>query len=258
MVNHEFALVMLISGSGSTAEAVLHARERGELDGIRPVAVIASRPDAKGLEKARAYGVSTHVIDRSKYQDRARFGQDLLKLLTALKADIVSQNGWMPITPANVVQAYEGRIINQHPGPLDPGRAIDFGGKGMHGTAVTCARLAYAWTAGEGYWTEATVHHVVEGVDKGDIIAVSTHTLPHLGYPTSIALLHEDPGMLMEMTRSIQADLLPQEHALVVDAFRAVGATRSFPLYERSCPLVPEQYMGIAQEAKELAVSLFP
>ncbi len=41
-----------------------------------------------------------------------------------------------------------GRIINQHPEPLDPSRD-DFGGKGMYGAWVSCARLIYEYLPGE-------------------------------------------------------------------------------------------------------------
>lgn len=249
---------ILISGSGSTMESVLKARRRGDLDGIAPIAVIASSPDALGLVKAEKLRIATYVVNRAKYSDRTAFGKDLLALLADLRIDIVSQNGWMPITPKAVVEAYEGRIINQHPGPLDPGRAIDFGGKGMHGAAVSCARLAYAGISGDGYWTEATVHHVVEGVDEGDIIATRQMSIPDIGYPTSIADLQNDSSVLREMTLQVQSELLPREHELVIQTFRDVGVARSFSVYERSCPLIPAGYEHIAQEAKELAVTLYP
>ncbi len=239
-------------------ESVLDARERGELDGIHPVAVISSRPDAGGLEKAKTLGVETYVVNRQEYPYAAGFGRDLLTLLWRLKIDLVSQNGWLPLTPESVVSAYRGWIINQHPGPLDPGRAVDFGGKGMFGTRVTAARVAYAWEAREGYWTEATVHQVTEEFDNGGLIATSAMPLPEPGTSTTVCELVESPAMLLEATRDVQTSLLPQEHALVVDTLRTIGSTGNVPVYKREKPLVPSAYVDIAHQAKQAAIQLYP
>ena len=129
MTDGSIRFAMLISGSGTTAEAVLKAWRNGEIDSMLPVAVIASRSDALGIEKARALGVPTFVADNSI----------LLPLLRQLRVDVGFQNGWLPLTPALMVRAYKGRIINQHPGPLDPAGPVDFGGHGMYGARVTAA-----------------------------------------------------------------------------------------------------------------------
>ena len=171
---------------------------------------------------------------------------------------MVSQNGWLPLTPKSVVSAYRGWIINQHPGPLDPGRPVDFGGKGMFGTRVSAARLAYAWAAEEGYWTEATVHQVTEEFDKGGLIATSAMPLPELGTSTTVCELVESPAMLLEATRDVQTWLLPQEHALVVDTLRTIGEIGTVPVYTREKPLIPTKNISIAIGAKQAAVQIFP
>lgn len=48
MKESELRTALLISGGGTTAEAVIKATQRGELKGIQPVVVIASRPSAGG------------------------------------------------------------------------------------------------------------------------------------------------------------------------------------------------------------------
>ena len=53
MKEKEVRVAMFISGGGSTAEAVIRGCQDKEIVGIVPVAVISSRPDALGLQKAQ-------------------------------------------------------------------------------------------------------------------------------------------------------------------------------------------------------------
>src|SRR5437588_342377 len=73
-------------------------------------------------------------------------------------------------TAAAILQACRsGRIINQHPGPLDPGRP-DFGGKGMFGRRVHAARLLFVNQTGHDFWTEATSQRVAENFNEGPVL----------------------------------------------------------------------------------------
>lgn len=251
MRESEINTAFLISGEGTTAEAVIRACQYGEIARIRPVVVIASRPDAPGLDRAKALGLPTEVVTRNTLLDT------LLDTLLRYNVDLVSQNGWLPLTPEAVVEAYRGRIINQHPGPLDPGRT-DFGGKGMYGSRVTCARLAYYWGTGDGEWTEATVHHVTKVYDQGGLIRVEPLALPIRNGPTTIVRLRQSPDDLKSQTGDVQTRLLPLEHANVIAALAAFGENGAFPSIVRAHPLIPDAYRDIAQQAKELAVKLYP
>lgn len=254
----DISCAILISGSGSTAEAILRARKKGELDGINPVAVIASRPDSAGITKAQNLGFPVYVLER-RGVTAAVFASRLHGLLLNLHVELISQNGWLPLTPSDVVAAYRGRIINQHPGPLDPGRTADFGGKGMYGSRVTCARLAYSWLTQTDPWTEATVHHVNQEFDKGSLIAVSRVELPQLPQAVTVAELTTDMrGTLIEATLDIQATLLPYEHALVIDTLRTIGESKIIPSYSRGLPLIPDARVHVAENAKNVAIQVFP
>jgi folate-dependent phosphoribosylglycinamide formyltransferase PurN len=60
-------IVILISGRGSNMEALLAAREAGNLP-VEVAAVISNRPDADGLETAARYGIVTHYIDHKAFK----------------------------------------------------------------------------------------------------------------------------------------------------------------------------------------------
>ena len=61
---------VLISGSGTNLQAIIDAIAHDGLN-VQIVKVLSSRPDAYGLERARAAGIPTVALDRSVYADAA-------------------------------------------------------------------------------------------------------------------------------------------------------------------------------------------
>ena len=228
-------LAILLSGSGSTAQAIIRACQSGSLRGITPVVVIGNNVQAGGLEKARLLGIKTRVVR-----------DDLLETLQGCQVDLISQNGWLPLTPKNVVDRYKGRLINQHPGPLDPGRS-DFGGIGMYGRRVTCARIAYALMTGGNNWTEATTHLVTEEFDKGMVIRAER---------LSFRILPD--SNLIDATNNVTAKLLPLEHKNVIATLDSYVKFGNFPEVQRIVPLVPAKHENIVKKSKKIAIELFP
>lgn len=84
-----------------------------------------------------------------------------LAVLGASRADLLVLAGYIKLVPAEVVAAYQGRIINIHPALLPK-----YGGPGMYGRKVHEAVLA----AGDRE-SGATVHLVTEQYDQGGILA---------------------------------------------------------------------------------------
>jgi len=249
-------LGILISGGGTTAQAVIKAYQSGQLN-LEPVVVISSRKDAGGLKKAEDLGIKVEVVRRVDFRTREQFGERLLKVLAKYQVDLVSQNGWMPLTPKIVVEEYKGRIVNQHPGPLDFGRP-DFGGKGMYGSRVSCARIAYEWVTGEkNPWTEATIHYVTEEYDKGGLIRTARMDFPALGRSITMEELANDPEELIKATEECQRRLLPIEHENVIVGLEMVARGECGP-EKRESRLVPRGNWDILKQVKKLAIRLFP
>lgn len=260
MKDSELRLAMLISGGGTTMNSVLEACEREELVGVRPVVVISSDPSARGIIKARNHNIPTFVVSR-KGVSRELFGEQLLSVLRDFQVDIVSQNGWLPLTPANVVSEYQtnNMIINQHPGPLDPGRGNDFGGKGMHGSAVMCARIAYLWMSSDRPCTESTVHAVTNNLDEGDLISIVEMNLKIPDYVIDLMDLDKPrhQQMLRFLTQEAQDELLPLEHSNVIAALSKFGSGNA-TTFRRQEALVPEEKLEVLEAAKKIAVDLYP
>ena len=127
------SLAILISGRGSNMQAFLDARSNGTLDAeIR--LVISNNPDAPGLQRAAAAGITARCIDHRAYDSREAFDQALVEELQAHQVDLVILAGFMRILTPLFLKPFAGRLLNIHPSllPKYPGlhthqRALDAG-----------------------------------------------------------------------------------------------------------------------------------
>lgn len=250
----------LISGGGTTIEAAIKACQERKLKGIQPVVVISSRSDAGGIAKAQSLGIETLVIARKEFPSVESFAAQLLRTFAKYQVDLVSQNGWLVHTPQEVIDRYPQMIVNQHSGPLDPGRIIDFGGQGMYGKRVVCARLAYCLLTGSDFWTEATTHLVTPEYDKGDLLKIEKLEFTDPSLRVTVAQLGTDQEIqqwLIERTQQLQASLLPLEHQNVIATLQ-MFAEKKVNGFRRLKPLIPQGNEEFAREAKRVAITLFP
>ena len=122
--------------------------------------VIASRPDAYALERARQAGIEAITLARKDYPDVYTYSQALADALKERGVELVVLAGFLTITGDNFVKAFPNRILNVHPALLPA-----FGGKGYYGLHVHEAVLKRGVKV-----TGATVHFVNEICDAGPII----------------------------------------------------------------------------------------
>jgi phosphoribosylglycinamide formyltransferase-1 len=147
-------VAILISGSGSNMVRLIESM-RGAHP-ARPVLVISSDPEAKGLEKARALGVPTAVVDaRACRGDRAAFEAELARLLDDARPDIICLAGFMRILSPEFVARYAGRMLNIHPSLLPKFRGLN-----THARALAAGETEHG----------ATVHEVTAELDEGPIL----------------------------------------------------------------------------------------
>lgn len=146
-------VAILISGGGSNMVALVEDMARDHP--AHPVLVLSNRPDANGLNGARAMGVPTAIVDHKKFEARADFEAEVLRELEAVKPDVICLAGFMRVLTAEFTDRWLGKILNIHPSLLPKYPGLD-----------THAR---ALTAGD---TEAgcTVHIVTSKLDDGPIL----------------------------------------------------------------------------------------
>lgn len=147
-------VAILISGSGSNMVAL--ARSMAGAHPARPVLVASNRPEAAGLEKARALGIETAVVDHRAFgPERAAFEAALAEVLERARPDIICLAGFMRVLSGDFVARWEGRMLNIHPSLLPKYRGLD-----------THARALAAGDAEAG----CTVHEVTAELDAGPIL----------------------------------------------------------------------------------------
>lgn len=152
-------VVILASGSGTNAEALMRAAATGVLD-AEIVAVITNNPDAGVLERAARFGVATeHVEHRGRTpEQRAAADARLIEVLRGFDPDLVVLAGWMRILGAEVGATFP--IVNLH--PAQPG---DLPG------INSIERAFVEFEAGERHESGVMVHWVPDdGVDVGPVI----------------------------------------------------------------------------------------
>ena len=154
-VPHPARLAVLVSGTGSNLAALLAAQSEPDYP-ARVVAVISDKPDAGGLEVARAAGVATVVVRPADFPDRTAWDAALARAVDAVDPAWVVCAGFMRILGPAFLGRYAGRVLNTHPAllPSFPG-AHAVRDALAHGVAVT----------------GCTLHLVDEGVDTGPILA---------------------------------------------------------------------------------------
>lgn len=148
-------LVILISGRGSNMQAILELAANGALP-VDIRAVISNRPEASGLETARAAGLHTETVDHRDYASREDYDRALQAAIDRQAPELVVLAGFMRILTPGFVRHFQGRLLNIHPSLLPAFR-------GLH----THRRALEAGVAEHG----ASVHFVTEELDGGPVIA---------------------------------------------------------------------------------------
>ncbi len=157
--------------------------------------VISNRADAAGLEKAKAAGVPTVVIESKPFgADRAAFEAVLQPALDRHKADLICLGGFMRLFTAEFVQRWYGRMLNIHPSLLP-----SFPGLDPHGQAL---RVGVKISG-------ATVHFVIAETDAGPIVMQG-----------AVAVLDDDTP------DTLAARILQVEHRIYPDALRLLAEGR--------------------------------
>ena len=150
-------MVVLVSGSGTTLQALLDAAADPAY-GARVVAVGADRDAIEGLDRAARAGVPTFVHRVKDFESRDDWDAALTASVTSYDADLVVLAGFMKLVGPAFLLEQSGRTLNTHP-------ALSPSFPGMHGPAEA---LAYGVKV-----TGCTLFVVDDGVDTGPIVAQS-------------------------------------------------------------------------------------
>lgn len=180
---------VLISGRGSNLQALIDATTDRRLD-ARIAVVISNRPGAGGLDRARAAGIDTLVMDHRAHQSRDAYDAALAEVLRARNVSLVCLAGFMRLIGATLLDAFPNGILNIHPSLLPAFPGVDAQRQALeHGVKVS----------------GATVHLVTNELDGGPIVM------------QAIVPVRDD-----DTVDTLSARILIQEHRIYPDAVRIV------------------------------------
>lgn len=158
-----FKIAVLASTRGADLQAIIDEMKAGKMPGITLACVISNKKDCYALERARAQGYEIFFID-PEGKSREQFDEEMIKILTEKKVDLVVLVGYMRILSAPFIRKFKNKIINVHPALLPK-----YGGKNFMDANVHEAVLRNHEKE-----TGMTIHFVDEGVDTGKIILQKT------------------------------------------------------------------------------------
>ena len=157
--------------------------------------VISNRADAGGLDKARASGIATVVIESKPFgKDRAGFEAALQSALASHKIELICLAGFMRLFTAEFVQRWHGRMLNIHPSLLP-----SFPGLDPHGQALKAGVKI----------SGATVHFVIPETDAGPIVMQGA------------VVVRDD-----DTAEALSARILSVEHRIYPEALRLLASGR--------------------------------
>ena len=160
MLTRTAKIAVLVSGGGTNLQALIDAEKSGIIKSGKITLVLSNKPTAYALERAKAAGIATAVVDKKACKDSSEFEGKIIEKLDSEGIDVIVLAGFMCILSANFTNHYKDRIINVHPSLIP-----SFCGEGFYGLHVHEAALAYGVKV-----SGATVHFVNEIPDGGKII----------------------------------------------------------------------------------------
>jgi phosphoribosylglycinamide formyltransferase 1 len=182
---------VLISGRGSNMRSLLEAAKSPRYP-AEIALVLSNRPDASGLETAKAEGVATAAVDHKIYAGRAEFEASLQIVLDTHRIELICLAGFMRMLTPAFAEAWKGRMLNIHPALLPAY-------KGLH----THERALADGVRIHG----CTVHFVVAGVDEGPIVVQA-----------AVPVMDDDT------TETLGSRVLEQEHKIYPAALSLVAS----------------------------------
>lgn len=184
-------IAVFASGGGTNFQALIDEINRGNLN-AKLAGLISSRPDAGAIMRAESHGIPATVVKQDDYPGEQEFGEELIRTLRNWDPALIVLAGYMLKIPANVIDAYPGRIINIHPALLPK-----FGGKGLYGIRVHRAVLA----SGE-VQSGCSVHIVTKEYDEGPVLGQVTVPVEPGDTPENLAarILNEEHKLLPRIT----------------------------------------------------------
>lgn len=152
-----YPIVILGSGRGSNAEALLKAEQSGDLGNAKIAAIVSDVETAGILKLGHPFSVPTFYINPGERGARLSEAAEAeyIKHIQSFSPELIVLAGFMRIIGARFIDAFEGRVLNLHPSLLPSFK----GANGIQDAFESGVKV-----------TGCTVHWVTPALDAGPII----------------------------------------------------------------------------------------
>lgn len=184
-------VAIFLSGGGSNMRALVEDMQGDHP--ARPCVVVSNRPEAGGIEWARARGIPTLTVDHRPFgKDRAAFEEALSAGLEPHAPDLICLAGFMRMLTAEFTDRWSGRMINIHPSLLPKYKGLN-----THARAIAAGDRIHG----------CSVHEVTAALDDGPVLGQA-----------------EVPVLPDDTPDTLAARVLEQEHRLYPLVLRRFAA----------------------------------
>jgi phosphoribosylglycinamide formyltransferase 1 len=147
-------IAIFASGSGTNAENII--KYFSTRNTAKVALILSNKREALVLRRAADLEVKSVFFDREEFYTSSK----VLSYLKGNKIDFIVLAGFLWLVPSDILNEFEGRIINIHPALLPK-----YGGKGMYGE-----RVHQAVIENQDIESGITIHYVNPEYDEGNII----------------------------------------------------------------------------------------
>jgi phosphoribosylglycinamide formyltransferase-1 len=187
-------VVLLGSGRGSNAEAVLLAQQAGRLGRAQVVALFSDQPGAGILALGPRFGMPAHYVDPAPFRTKLE-GEGEARFIAAVagaRPDLIVLAGFMRVLKPGFLGAFAGKIINLHPSLLPSFPGLDGIGQALRaGVTVTGCTVHGVTLEVDGGPILAQAKVAVDPADTLETLGAKVHAAEHALLPVVIARLGE-------------------------------------------------------------------
>jgi len=180
---------ILFSGRGSNAESIVSFIQCKKLN-FYIKKIICNNKNASGIEKIKKYGYEVEIIDSNLIDDNTNYNYILKEKLLPKSSEYLLLCGYMMIIPNNIIQLFNGKIINIHPSLLPKYKGLN-----THEKVIS----------NKDKYHGCTTHFINNKLDCGPLIAQSK--------------IEVEPS---DNKDSIARKLLPKEHKLFYETLKMI------------------------------------
>jgi len=183
------SLSLLFSGRGSNANSIINYILNKKLS-FKINKIVCNNINAPGISLLENLNLNVHVLDIKSYDNINKYNNSLIEILNPDNNEILALCGYMNKIPENIIDIYNGNIINIHPSLLPKYKGLN-----THEKVITNKDRIHG----------CSTHYVTKDIDCGPIIAQ-----------------YSIPVELDDNSSTLASKLLEKEHILFFETLKMI------------------------------------